>query len=92
MIDVNPDPSCQQKLLLTSSIKFEISPLESFSSIVFSIYRMIETQPSTLTVANIWIGFWLGKHFFYILKCGKIFENIKVQQQLRLWILVFILY
>ena len=41
--------------------KFRINLVESFSFIVFSIYKMIESQPSAITAANIWIETWLGK-------------------------------
>ena len=42
--------------------KFQINLVGSFSFIVFSIYKMIENQPSRLTAANIWIETWLGKN------------------------------
>ena len=51
--------------------KFQINLVGSFSFIVFSIYKMIESQPSTLTAANIWIETWLGKKHSNIWKIER---------------------
>ena len=50
---------------------FQINLVGSFSFIVFSIYKMIESQPSTLTAANIWIETWLGKKHSNIWKIER---------------------
>ena len=51
--------------------KFQINLVGSFSFIVFSIYKMIENQPSRLTAANIWIETWLGKKHSNIRKIER---------------------